>query len=110
MRIRILNSLLVVAALLLATGFVATAGAQGNGAAPAAGQGQTGNSAQGRGGRGPQIDPAEEAGIKAFNAAADTDSKIQAGKDFETKFPNSRYLEAVESTLVTIYYQKQDWS
>jgi tetratricopeptide (TPR) repeat protein len=80
--------------------------ANGQGAAPANGQ-QGGG--QGRG-RGPQIDPAEEAGVKAFNAATDPDAKIQAGKDFEQKFPNSRYQEAVSSTMVTLYYQKQDWA
>src|SRR5690348_14668247 len=76
--------------------------AQGNGqAAPSLkdnGQGQGANGAQGgknAQGRGPAIDPAEEAGIKAFNAATTDDAKIQAGEDFEQKFPNSRYIEGI---------------
>jgi hypothetical protein len=64
---------------------------------------------QGRGGRGPAIDPAEEAAVKAFNAATDPAAQIKAGQDFETKFPNSRYLQAVQSTLVTLYYNQQDY-
>ena len=93
--------------------------AQGNGqAAPSLkdnGQGQGANAAQGgksaQGqGRGPAIDPAEEAGIKAFNAATTDDTRIQAGEDFEQKFPNSRYIEGVQGTLVTLYYNKQDWA
>jgi len=96
--------------------------AQNNGqAAPSLqgqGQGQQGgNTAQGKNGqqgqaqgRGPAIDPAEEAGIKAFNAATTDDAKIQAGEDFEQKFPNSRYVGAVQGTLVTLYYNKQDWT
>lgn len=89
--------------------------AQGNGqAAPSLkDNGQGGNSAQGgknTQGRGPAIDPAEEAGIKAFNAATTDDAKIQAGEDFEQKFPNSRYIEGIQGTLVTLYYGKQDWA
>jgi hypothetical protein len=109
MKVRMLSWFTRRAAIVLAMGLcVVTAGAQGNGQGAAPAQAQQG-AGQGRGGRGPQMDPAEEAGIKAFNAASDADGKIQAGKDFETKFPNSRYSEAVESTLVTLYYQKQDW-
>lgn len=97
--------------------------AQNNGqAAPSLqgqGQGQTqgqqgGNATQGKNGqaqgRGPAIDPAEEAGIKAFNGATTDDAKIQAGEDFEQKFPNSRYIGGVQGTLVTLYYNKQDWA
>ncbi|HKV48044.1 MAG TPA: hypothetical protein VJN69_08135 [Candidatus Acidoferrales bacterium] len=90
--------------------------AQGNGqAAPSLkdnGQGQGASGAQGKNvqGRGPAIDPAEEAGIKAFNAATTEDAKIQAGEDFEQKFPNSRYIEGIQGTLVTLYYGKQDWT
>jgi tetratricopeptide (TPR) repeat protein len=73
------------------------------------GQGQAGPNGQGRG-RGPTIDPAEEADIKAFNAATDPDAKIKAAEDFEAKYPNSRYLEGVQGTLVTLYYDKQDWT
>jgi hypothetical protein len=76
-------------------------------AAPAQ-QGGQAQGGQGRG-RGAAIDPAEEAALKAFNAATDTDAKIQAGEDFEQKYPDSRYLEAVRSTLVTLYYDKMDW-
>lgn len=77
---------------------------------------QGGNAAQGKNGqeqaqgRGPAIDPAEEAGVKAFNAATTDDAKIQAGEDFEQKFPNSRYIGVVQGTLVTLYYNKQDWA
>lgn len=89
--------------------------AQGNGQAATSlkDNGQGGNSAQGgknAQGRGPAIDPAEEAGIKAFNAATTDDAKIQAGEDFEQKFPNSRYIEGIQGTLVTLYYGKQDWA
>ncbi len=56
------------------------------------------------------IDPAEEAAIKAFNAATDNDAKIKDGQDFETKYPNSRYLESVQGTMVTLYYGAQDWT
>lgn len=73
------------------------------------GHAQGGQGQSGRGGRGPAMDPAEENGLKAFNAAADVDSKIQAGEDFDQKFPDSRYGQAIDSTLVTLYYQKQDW-
>jgi tetratricopeptide (TPR) repeat protein len=65
----------------------------------------------GRGGRGPAIDPAEETAFKAFNAAgSDPAGQIKAGQDFETKFPNSRYLEVVQSTMVNLYYNQQDFS
>lgn len=88
---------------------------QGQGQGQSQGQGQQGgNGAQGKNGqaqgRGPAIDPAEENGIKAFNAATTDDAKIQAGEDFEQKFPNSRYMGAVQGTLVTLYYNKQDWA
>jgi hypothetical protein len=74
------------------------------------GQGQAGQTGQGRGGRGPTIDPAEEAAFKNFNAATTDDAKLQAGQDFEQKYPNSRYIETVQATLVNLYYNKQDWT
>jgi tetratricopeptide (TPR) repeat protein len=80
-------------------------GQQGGNTAPQGKNGQ--GQAQGRG---PAIDPAEEAAIKNFNAATTDDAKIQAGEDFEQKFPNSRYLGGVQGTLVTLYYNKQDWT
>ena len=93
-----------------------TVGAQDNGQAPSLKEGQSqqpggqaGKNGQAQG-RGPAIDPAEEAGIKAFNAAQTEDTKIQAGEDFEQKFPNSRYIEPVQGTLVSLYYNKQDWA
>lgn len=65
---------------------------------------------QGRGGRGPAIDPAEDAAIKAFNAAgSDSAAQIKAGQDFESKFPNSRYAEPVQSTLAVLYYNVGDY-
>ncbi|HTZ76080.1 MAG TPA: hypothetical protein VMB47_19335 [Candidatus Aquilonibacter sp.] len=120
MKIRSLNSGLGIVALAAAAGlFGAATLAQGQ-AAPSLKDGQSGQaqqsggngqaqSGQGAQGRGPAIDPAEEAAIKAFNAAPDDNSKIQAGEDFEQKYPNSRYIEAVQGTLVTLYYSKQDW-
>ncbi len=118
MRLSNLNSKLGIIALAASTAlFAGTAiQAQGNDqAAPSNGQGQAANGAKGgknapAQGRGPAIDPAEEAGIKAFNAATTDDAKIQAGEDFEQKFPNSRYIEAIQGTLVTLYYNKQEWA
>jgi len=127
MKIRNLNSSVGVIALAVAAGvFGAATLAQGQ-AAPSLKDGQSGQGQQSGGngqaqgnaqgqagqaapGRGPAIDPAEEAAMKAFNAAPDDNSKIQAGEDFEQKYPNSRYIEAVQSTLVTLYYGKQDWT
>lgn len=80
-------------------------GGQSQGGQAESGQGQ----AAGRGGRSPATDPAEENALKAFNAATGVDAKIQAGEDFDQKFPNSQYAQAIDSTLVTLYYQKQDW-
>jgi tetratricopeptide (TPR) repeat protein len=74
------------------------------------GQPAAGQNGQGRGGRGPTIDPAEEAAFKAFNTATDNDAKITAGESFEQKYPNSHYLETVQATLVNLYYAKQDWT
>ena len=79
-------------------------------------QGQAQGQAQGQGdqtqsgpGRGPSVDPAEAAAIQAFNTAQGVDAKIAAGESFDQNFPNSRYQEAVDSMLVTLYYQKSDW-
>ena len=80
-------------------------GGQGQGGKAQDGQGQ----AAGRGGRSPAMDPAEENALKDFNAATDVDAKIQAGEDFDRKFPSSPYAQAIDSTLITLYYQKQDW-
>jgi tetratricopeptide (TPR) repeat protein len=81
----------------------------GNSGQGQSGQGQAGQNGQGRG-RGPVLDPAEEAAIKSFNTATDSDAKIQAGEAFEQKYPNSRYIDGVRSTLVNLYYGKQDWA
>lgn len=108
MKLSGVNSKIGVIALAISAALFGTAvvQAQGNQGANGA-QGE--KNAQGRG-RGPAIDPAEEAGIKAFNAATTDDAKIQAGEDFEQKFPNSRYIEGIQGTLVTLYYNKQDWA
>lgn len=120
-----INSVIGMGALVLAAGLfgAATIQAQGNMQTPApsstgqqatpapAGQPQAGQNGQAPGrGRGPTIDPAEEAAFKAYNAATDNDAKIQAGEDFEQKYPSSRYVETVEATQVNLYYAKQDWA
>lgn len=122
MKLNKVNSLVAILALAAAGTFAATAiQAEDSGqAAPSLkegqAQGQSQNQSQGQQGaknaqgRGPTIDPAEEAGIKVFNAAATNDAKIQAGEDFEQKFPSSHYLEPVQGTLVMLYYNKQDWA
>jgi tetratricopeptide (TPR) repeat protein len=114
MKINTITRGIAIVALALATGLFGAAAIQAQGGqAPSNNQGQGGaNGQQGQGqgrGRGPAIDPAEENGYKAFNAAASDDAKITAGEDFEQKFPNSRYLETVQATLVNLYYNKQAW-
>src|SRR5690349_5006783 len=90
-------------------------GQAGQGQTPAQNQAQgqapgQGDQSQGAPGRGPTIDPAEAAAVQAFNAAQGVDAKIAAGEAFDQNFPNSRYQEAVDSMLVTLYYQKSDWA
>ncbi|MFZ0924411.1 MAG: tetratricopeptide repeat protein, partial [Candidatus Acidiferrales bacterium] len=59
----------------------------------------------------PPVDPKEEAAFKAFNdikpsSPADYDAQIQAGEAFVKDFPQSRYREAVYSSLANAYFQK----
>ncbi len=51
--------------------------------------------------------PEEEAALKAFFAlpASDLDGKIGAGEDFVKKYPQSRLLSSVYSTLTLVYLQ-----
>jgi tetratricopeptide (TPR) repeat protein len=55
----------------------------------------------------PAADPEEDAAYKAFDAVplTDGDKKIKAGEDFAQKYPQSRYLPPVYSTLVKLYLQ-----
>lgn len=58
----------------------------------------------------PAVDPKEEAAFKTFYdmkpaTAADLDAKIQAGEGFVKDYPQSRYREAVYSTLAGAYFQ-----
>jgi tetratricopeptide (TPR) repeat protein len=76
--------------------------------APSLNGGQNGQGGRGQG-RGPAIDPQEEAALKAFNAATDPDAQITAGESFEQKYPSSRYIESVQGILVNDYYSKQSW-
>jgi tetratricopeptide (TPR) repeat protein len=113
MKISTMSRGIAIVALAMATGVFGAAAMQAQGTqAPANnGQGQAGaNGQQGQGrGRGPAIDPAEENAFKAFGTAASDDAKITAGEDFEQKYPNSRYVETVQATLVNLYYNKQAW-
>jgi len=70
-------------------------------------KGQTAKDAQGRG---PQIDPKEQAAYDAYLAAKDNDKKIQAGKQFLDKFPKSVYGPRVTNDMVGFYYTKADWN
>jgi tetratricopeptide (TPR) repeat protein len=51
--------------------------------------------------------PEEEARLKAFLAlpATDLDGKISAGEDFVKKYPQSRLLSSIYSTLTFVYLQ-----
>jgi tetratricopeptide (TPR) repeat protein len=55
----------------------------------------------------PAANPEEDAAYKAFETIAmtDGDKKIKAGEDFAQKYPQSRYLPPVYSTLVKLYLQ-----
>jgi tetratricopeptide (TPR) repeat protein len=58
-----------------------------------------------------QVDPREQAACEKFLRAnvEDPDKKIQLGRDFLAKYPNSIFTGLVESGLVSAYYAKQDW-
>lgn len=51
----------------------------------------------------------EEAAYKAFNDEGDPDAKIEFGEAFDRAYPTSGYQKAVDSVLVTLYYNKEDW-
>jgi tetratricopeptide (TPR) repeat protein len=60
---------------------------------------------------GVKIDPKEQAAYDAFfhvNSES-LDKKIQLGNAFLEKYPASIFDEAVDSGLVTVYYEKEDW-
>jgi tetratricopeptide (TPR) repeat protein len=109
MNMRKMISIAGVGTMVLAAVLFSTATAQAQNAPSSNGQGGQGaQNGQGRG-RGPAIDPAEEAGLKAFNSATDPDAQIAAGESFEQKYPNSRYIESVQGLLVNDYYTKNNW-
>jgi tetratricopeptide (TPR) repeat protein len=51
----------------------------------------------------------EEAAYKAFNKEGDPDAKIEFGEAFDRAYPTSGYQKSVDSVLVTLYYNKEDW-
>lgn len=58
----------------------------------------------------PPVNAEEDAAYKAFAAMPLTDGpkKVQAGEDFVTKYPQSRYLPMVYSPLVKLYLEAND--
>ncbi|HKV22960.1 MAG TPA: tetratricopeptide repeat protein [Candidatus Acidoferrum sp.] len=58
----------------------------------------------------PPVDPAEDAAFKAFNEIPITDGakKTAAGEEFAQKYPQSRYLPPVYSSLVKLYLEAND--
>lgn len=60
---------------------------------------------------GAKIDPKEQAAYDAFFHVnpESLDKKIQLGNAFLEKYPASIFDEAVDSGLVTVYFEKQDW-
>jgi Tfp pilus assembly protein PilF len=59
--------------------------------------------------RGAAENPAEEAAFVNFNDEANREAQIKLGEEFENEYPGSRYQEIVQSMLVNLYNNKEDW-
>jgi tetratricopeptide (TPR) repeat protein len=55
------------------------------------------------------VQTAEDAAFTAFSKAPNPDAKIRLGEAFDEKFPQSRYEERVDSTLINLYDHARNW-
>jgi tetratricopeptide (TPR) repeat protein len=53
--------------------------------------------------------PAQEAAFANFENETNIETEIKLGEQFDRDFPESPYCETVQSTLVNLYNNKEDW-